>query len=97
MSEHKFNHDAENVDEAVGVNAEELATRLRTAIDAVKPKSEEDEQNWASSRAIEAVSNEFNVVELAYLFDRSLSQNRMLNQQLGLATMLLKGGMGDEA
>lgn len=93
MSEHKFNHDAENIEEAVGLSIDDLQERVNRAANT-------NGEEVTRSETIEVISKEFNTVELAFMLDTVLETAKQLRQQLALAGMFLEatqGGGSDEA
>lgn len=65
MEKHKFNHDAENIDEAVGINSDDLQTK----IDKLVSDELDDSGEITRSKAVEVLSKGLTAVELAYALD----------------------------
>lgn len=85
MGKHKFNHDAENLEEAVNLSIDELGERLNNALEGTK----------SSSESVEAISKEFNKVELAFLLELAVLMGNELQQKLEIVTLgSLLGGLG---
>lgn len=72
MSKRKFNHSAENIDEATGVDLEVLQEKL----------SDVTRDDVKRSENIEIIANSFTKVELAVMFDQSLSMVQQLKEIL---------------
>jgi lipoate synthase len=72
MGKQKFNHDAESIEEAVGVNLDTLQEKLTSVV----------KDNTVRSQNIEAISKNFTKVELAVMFDQSLTMVHSLKHML---------------
>lgn len=78
MGKHKFNHDEDNLEKAVGLSKDELAKRLDTCTN--------DDDN--ASKNIERISKEFSKVELSFLLHLSLIMNAETEEKLERTVML---------
>lgn len=72
MGKQKFNHDADNIEDATGINIDALQEKLTSVV----------KSDVSRSQNIEAIAENFTKVELALMFDQSLTMVHQLKEIL---------------
>jgi hypothetical protein len=80
MSKHEFNHDLESIPEACGLNTDILQERLDKVVS----------DKGTRSTNIEAMSNEFTTVELAFMLDGMFEIVAKQEQHLQMVATLME-------